>query len=236
MAIINRMGFNNKGVDHLVEQVKKSQYSGVIGINIGKNFDTPVENALDDYLYCLEKVYGVADYIVINISSPNTQGLRSLQHGDSLGHLLAGLNECRQRLAETQQKQVPLLLKIAPDLTDEDLQNIARVCLEHKVDGVIATNTTLSRDGVEGMPFAKEKGGLSGGPLFMKSTQVQRKLFTELGGKIPVVGVGGVAHRAQALEKMQAGAELIQVYSGFIYQGPSLIRDCVIAIADWKGH
>jgi len=229
LAIINRMGFNNKGVDHLVEQVKRSRYDGVLGINIGKNFDTPVENALSDYLICLEKVYLYADYVVINISSPNTQGLRSLQYGESLDVLLGGMKSAQLRLAEQHSKSVPLLVKIAPDLEPEEVQQIAEQFKKHQIDGVIATNTTLSRDGVEHLPYGGEQGGLSGAPVFEKSTRVLRMLCDALDGVMPVIGVGGIVEGEQAVAKKQAGASLIQIYSGFIYQGPKLIADCVQA-------
>lgn len=229
LAIINRMGFNNKGVDHLVEQVKRARYDGVLGINIGKNFDTPVENALDDYLICLNKVYKYADYVVINISSPNTQGLRSLQYGESLDGLLQGMKEAQQRLAQEHGKYVPLLVKIAPDLEPQEVEQIASQFKKHKVDGVIATNTTLSRDGVEHLPHGQEQGGLSGAPVFEKSTLVLKQLCVALEGAIPVIGVGGIVKGSQAAEKKQIGASLVQIYSGFIYQGPRLIADCVRA-------
>lgn len=228
-AIINRMGFNNKGVDHLVEQVKRSRYRGILGINIGKNFDTPVENALDDYLICLDKVYAHADYVVINISSPNTQGLRSLQYGESLDTLLGGMQQARSELAQKHGKQVPLLVKIAPDLEPEEVRQIAAQFIQHGIDGVIATNTTLSREGVEHLPHGQEQGGLSGAPVFEKSTAVLQQLCAELAGKIPVIGVGGIVHGQQARAKQLAGASLVQIYSGFIYQGPKLIADCVKA-------
>lgn len=231
LAIINRMGFNNKGVDHLVEQVKRSRYDGVLGINIGKNFDTPVENALSDYLICLEKVYPHADYVVINISSPNTQGLRSLQYGASLDELLGGMKTAQRRLAEQHGKYVPVLVKIAPDLEPEEVTQIAAQFRKHEVDGVIATNTTLSREGVEHLPHGQEQGGLSGAPVFAKSTQVLQQLCDELAGAMPVIGVGGIVEGKQATAKQEAGAALVQIYSGFIYQGPKLIADCVKA---WK--
>jgi dihydroorotate dehydrogenase len=228
-AIINRMGFNNKGVDHLVAQVKRARYQGVLGINIGKNFDTPVEKALDDYLICLEKVYSHADYVVINISSPNTQGLRSLQYGESLDTLLGGLQAARHRLAQQHNKQVPLLVKIAPDLEPEEVQQIAQQFINHGIDGVIATNTTLSREGVAHLPHGEEQGGLSGAPVFEKSTQVLQLLSDALAGAMPIIGVGGIVTGQQARAKQQAGASLVQIYSGFIYQGPKLIADCVKA-------
>lgn len=228
-AIINRMGFNNKGVDHLVARVKRARYDGVLGINIGKNFDTPVENALGDYLVCLEKVYPHADYVVINISSPNTQGLRSLQYGESLDGLLGGMKQAQQRLAQQHAKSVPLLVKIAPDLEPEEITQIAEQFKKHQIDGVIATNTTLSRVGVEHLPHGDEQGGLSGAPVFEKSTEVLRQLCDALGGAMPVIGVGGILEAEHALAKQQAGAALVQIYSGFIYQGPRLIADCVNA-------
>ncbi|MAR92245.1 MAG: dihydroorotate dehydrogenase (quinone) [Pseudomonadales bacterium] len=228
-AIINRMGFNNKGVDYLVTQVQRSRYRGVLGINIGKNFDTPVEQALDDYRLCLEKVYPHADYVVVNISSPNTQGLRSLQYGDSLSALLSGLQQAREHLTQQHGKTVPLLVKIAPDFTSEEITRIATQFREHQVDGVIATNTTLSREGVSGQPQGDEAGGLSGAPLFTRSTQVLEQLCQHMRGEIPVIGVGGILSGEQAVVKQQAGASLVQVYTGFIYRGPALITDCVRA-------
>lgn len=229
-AIINRMGFNNKGVDHLVQQVRKAKYDGVLGINIGKNFDTPVENALDDYRICLEKVYEWASYVTINISSPNTQGLRSLQYGESLDQLLSGLKESQQKLQSQYRKYVPLVVKIAPDLEAQDVETIAAQLLKNGMDGVIATNTTLARNGVEHLPHGNEQGGLSGDPVRHKSTQVLRQLAQELNGKLPIIGVGGISEGAHAAEKIQAGAQLVQVYTGFIYRGPGLIADSVKAI------
>lgn len=233
-AIINRMGFNNKGVDHLVEQVRRSSYDGVLGINIGKNFDTPVEQALSDYLICLEKVYDLASYVTINISSPNTQGLRSLQYGESLDELLAGLKNSQQQLAKQHNKYVPLLVKIAPDLEAGEVQQIAQQFLKHKVDGIIATNTTLSRQGVEDLRYGNEPGGLSGSPVFHKSTEVLEQLTNELQGRIPLVGVGGITQGKGARAKQDMGAKLVQIYSGFIYSGPKLIRDCVAAMTVGK--
>lgn len=230
-AIINRMGFNNKGVDHLVQQVRKAKYDGVLGINIGKNFDTPVENALDDYRICLEKVYELASYVVINISSPNTQGLRSLQYGESLDQLLGGLKETQQKLQARTGKAVPLVVKIAPDLEAQDVDTIASQLLKNGMDGVIATNTTLGRAGVEHLPHGKEQGGLSGDPVREKSTLVLQQLARALNGKLPIIGVGGIAEGAHAAEKIRSGAQLVQVYTGFIYRGPALIGESVKAIA-----
>lgn len=229
-AIINRMGFNNKGVDHLVQQVRKAKYDGVLGINIGKNFDTPVENALDDYRICLEKVYALASYVVINISSPNTQGLRALQYGESLDRLLGGLKESQQKLQARTGKTVPLVVKIAPDLEAQDVETIAAQLLKNGMEGVIATNTTLARTGVEHLPHGNEQGGLSGDPVRQTSTQVLRQLAQVLQGRIPIIGVGGITTGAHAAEKIQAGAQLVQIYTGFIYRGPTLISDSVDAI------
>ena len=231
LAIINRMGFNNKGVDHLVAQVKRARYNGVLGINIGKNFDTPVDQALSDYLICLQKVYSLASYITINISSPNTQGLRSLQYGESLDQLLAGLKNSQQQLAQQHKKYVPLLVKIAPDLEPHEVSAIAQQFIEHQIDGVIATNTTLSREGVSQLTHGNEQGGLSGAPVFEKSTEVLAQLAQQLQGKIPLIGVGGIIQGDHAKAKQDAGAELVQVYTGFIYKGPKLIQDCVTAMS-----
>jgi len=229
-AIINRMGFNNKGVDHLVQQVRKAKYNGVLGINIGKNFDTPVENALDDYRKCLEKVYELASYVTINISSPNTQGLRSLQYGESLDQLLGGLKESQQKLQAQTGKTVPLVVKIAPDLEPQDVETIADQLLKNGMDGVIATNTTLARKGVEHLPHGNEQGGLSGDPVREKSTIVLQQLAIALKGRLPIIGVGGISTGQHAADKINAGAQLVQLYTGFIYQGPSLIGDSVKAI------
>jgi len=226
-AVINRMGFNNKGVDYLVDQVRKANFKGVLGINIGKNKDTPDENAKDDYLICMRKVYNYATYITINISSPNTPGLRSLQYGDALNELLAALKTEQQVLAEQHGKYVPLAVKIAPDLTKEEVESIAECLINNNIDGVIATNTTLSREGVEGLEHAKEQGGLSGEPVKDKSTEVIRLLAIALDNKLPIIGVGGISSGRDAQEKIAAGAKLVQVYTGFIYQGPELVKDIV---------
>lgn len=225
-AIINRMGFNNKGVDYLIEQVKKSKYHGVLGINIGKNFDTPVENAVDDYLICLNKVYQHASYITVNISSPNTPGLRTLQYGDSLRQLLAPL-KARQLELANEYGYKPIFVKIAPDMDDQEIAQVASILLETQMDAVIATNTTLSREGVEGTRYGAEAGGLSGAPVEQKSTYVVKKLAEALQGKLPIIGVGGIMDGEGAAEKIKAGASLVQIYSGFIYQGPELIADAV---------
>ncbi|MCC2604363.1 quinone-dependent dihydroorotate dehydrogenase [Planctobacterium marinum] len=229
-AIVNRMGFNNKGVDYLVEQVKQSQYRGVLGINIGKNKVTPEENALDDYLICMRKVYEHASYITINISSPNTPGLRNLQYGEALEALLSGIKQEQQVLADRHGKHVPVLVKIAPDLSAEEIEGIADSLKKSQVEGVIATNTTISRDGVEGLRWAKEAGGLSGGPLTQKSLEVTRLLANALAGEIPIMGVGGIDSAQSAQDRLDAGAQVLQVYSSFIYQGPQLITDIVSGI------
>lgn len=228
-AIINRMGFNNKGVDHLVERVKNRKFSGVLGINIGKNFDTPVERAHEDYLMCLNKVYAHADYVTVNISSPNTQGLRSLQYGEALNSLLQTLKKQQQVLKATHDKHVPMLLKIAPDLTQEEVVQIADSVVRNDMEGVIATNTTISREGVEGLRFASETGGLSGKPVRQQSTQVLRWLRKEVGEHMPIIGVGGISDAQSAREKRLAGADLLQVYSGFIYKGAALIGEAAEA-------
>ncbi len=229
-AVINRMGFNNKGVDYLVDQVRKAQFKGVLGINIGKNKDTPEENAKDDYIHCMQKVYNFASYITINISSPNTPGLRSLQYGDALNELLCSLKAEQTILAEKHGKYVPLAVKIAPDLTEPEVESIAECLIANNIDGVIATNTTLSREGVEGLEHGEEMGGLSGVPVKEKSTQVIKLLAKALDNKLPIIGVGGISNGADAKEKIDAGAKLVQVYTGFIYQGPDLIKDVVKAL------
>ncbi len=229
-AIINRMGFNNAGVDQLIENVKAAKFKGILGINIGKNADTPVEKAVDDYLICLEKVYNYASYITVNISSPNTKNLRSLQSGDALTELLETLKKRQLELAEEHQHYVPLVLKVAPDLNPEEIEFIAAKLLQFKIDGLIVTNTTLSREGVENLPFGDEAGGLSGAPVFEKSTECLRRFAELLQNKIPLIGVGGIVAGEQALAKQQAGATLVQVYSGLIYTGPDLVKDCVDAM------
>ncbi|SPL69543.1 quinone-dependent dihydroorotate dehydrogenase [Acinetobacter stercoris] len=229
-AIINRMGFNNDGVDQLIENVKAAKFKGILGINIGKNADTPVDDAVSDYLICLEKVYNYASYITVNISSPNTKNLRSLQSGHALTDLLETLKKRQLELAEEHKHYVPLVLKVAPDLSEQDIQFIADQLLQFKIDGLIVTNTTLSRDGVENLPYGNETGGLSGAPVFEKSTACLAAFAQQLNGQIPLIGVGGILAGEQALAKQQAGAMLVQIYSGMIYTGPSLIPDCVNAM------
>lgn len=229
-AIINRMGFNNKGVDYLVERVKESNYDGVLGINIGKNKVTPEENALDDYLICMRKVYELSSYITINISSPNTPGLRNLQYGEALETLLAGLKAEQRVLSDKYGKHVPLLVKIAPDLSEGEVHGIADSLRRSQVEGVIATNTTIGREGVEGLRWAKETGGLSGSPLTQKSQSVTESLAKALQGELPIVGVGGIDSVKAANDRLAIGAQLLQIYSAFIYQGPKLIKDIVYGI------
>ena len=229
-AIINRMGFNNVGVDKLIENVKRAQYRGILGINIGKNAVTPIENAAADYLICLRKVYAHAGYITVNISSPNTKNLRQLQNEDALNELLKLLKVEQQQLADKHGKYVPITVKIAPDLEGGQIEQIARLLVQHRIDGVIATNTTLSREGVENLPHGAEAGGLSGAPLCARSTAVIHQLAAELQGALPIIGVGGILSGADAAEKIKAGASLVQVYSGLVYRGPALIKECCVAI------
>ncbi|WP_323004201.1 quinone-dependent dihydroorotate dehydrogenase [Denitromonas sp.] len=228
-GIINRMGFNNHGVDALIANVRGAKYRGVLGINIGKNFDTPIERAVDDYLACLEKVYALASYVTVNISSPNTKNLRALQGASELDALLGPLKAAQQRLADQHGKQVPLALKIAPDLDDDQITQIADAVRRHRFEAIIATNTTIAREAVQGLRHGDETGGLSGGPVREASNRVIRALAGKLGGEVPIIGVGGILNGDDAREKIDAGAALVQIYSGLIYHGPRLIRDCVAA-------
>ncbi len=229
-GLINRMGFNNLGVDHLVENVKKAHFDGVLGINIGKNKDTPVEQGKDDYLICMEKAYAYAGYIAVNISSPNTPGLRSLQYGEALDDLLSAIKNKQNELQAIHHKYVPVAVKIAPDLSAEELIQVADSLVRHNIDGVIATNTTLDRSLVQGMKNCDEAGGLSGRPVQLKSTEIIRALSAELKGRLPIIGVGGIDSVIAAREKMAAGASLVQIYSGFIFKGPPLIKEIVTHI------
>lgn len=231
-AIINRMGFNNKGVEHLVKQVKRRRYSGVLGINIGKNFDTPVESARNDYLYCLEKVYDHADYITINISSPNTPGLRDLQFGQQLDELLKAIAGRRKELIDERGRRVPVAVKIAPDMDELNLKAVAEMFLETGIDAVIATNTTVEKTSVAGLAYGNEQGGLSGGPLTHASTDIIFSLNEALQGALPIIGVGGILSPRDARAKIDAGASLVQLYTGFIYRGPKLVRECAEELAD----
>ncbi len=235
-AIINRMGFNNDGIDALARNVERSKHMrgadrhGILGINIGKNRDTANADALGDYLTCLERAYPLADYIAVNISSPNTAGLRELQEEQSLRRLVSGLRDAQERLAGQHGRRVPLLVKIAPDLSDEDIDAIARVFNDLDVDGVIATNTTVSRVEIQPSPLATEAGGLSGAPLLERSTATLRRLRARLTDHIPMIGVGGISSGTDAIAKTAAGAQLVQLYTGLVYRGPRLVRECVDAI------
>jgi len=222
-GLINRFGFNNLGVDNLVENVKAAKFDGVLGINIGKNFDTPVEKATQDYLICLEKIYSYATYITVNISSPNTANLRELQFGEALAELISSIKQSQKELEIKYKKYVPILIKIAPDLSSEDVSQLVETFKKYQVDGVIATNTTNSRKGVEGLEHCDETGGLSGQPVFQSSTQVLKQMAEQVNGEFPIIGVGGICSAKDAKEKHDAGASLVQIYSGFIYQGPSLV-------------
>ncbi|HEX6827724.1 MAG TPA: quinone-dependent dihydroorotate dehydrogenase [Burkholderiales bacterium] len=230
-ALINRMGFNNDGVDALLENVRRARWRGVLGINIGKNFDTPVERAADDYLACLRKVYPHASYVAVNISSPNTPGLRSLQNAGELKALLSALRHERQILAQRHGREVPLAVKIAPDLETAQVEGIARLLVKAGVDAVIATNTTVSREGVENLRHGGEAGGLSGAPLRPRALRVIRELAAALDGALPIIGVGGILSGGDAREAVAAGASLVQVYTGLIYRGPGLIRDIAATLA-----
>jgi len=229
-AVINRLGFNSKGVDHTVRQLERSGYEGVLGVNVGKNKDTPVESAADDYIHCMQCVYSYADYITVNISSPNTPGLRELQGETYLDALLFALVEARNRLAEEHSRQAPLVIKVAPDLSDEEIKVMARSISESGIDGVITGNTTISRTGVEDHQYASEDGGLSGAPLKPLADSVLGKFKAALPDHIALIGLGGITRGQDAADKTTHGADLVQFYTGLIYKGPSLITDCVEAI------
>jgi dihydroorotate dehydrogenase len=230
-ALVNRMGFNNGGVERFVRNAARARWRGILGINIGKNFDTPNERAGDDYLTCLRAVYAQAAYVAVNISSPNTKGLRELQHEEALAALLAALKKEQAALAQKHGKHTPIALKIAPDLQPAAIEGIAKLLVRHRIDGVIATNTTISRDGVKGVPRADETGGLSGRPLREQATAVVRTLARALDGALPIIGVGGILSGADAKEKIDAGASLVQLYTGLVYRGPDLVGECARAIA-----
>jgi len=230
-ALVNRMGFNNGGVTALLANLERTRYHGILGINIGKNADTPLERAADDYVACLRAVYPRASYVTINVSSPNTKGLRDLQAEAALAALLRTLKREQTALAQRHGRHVPLAIKIAPDLTDDAVRGVARVLVAEGMDAVIATNTTLARDAVQGMRHASETGGLSGAPLFARSTAVVRMLAAALDGALPIIGVGGIDSGAQARAKLDAGAALVQLYTGLIYRGPGLVAECVRALA-----
>ncbi len=228
-AVINRFGFNNVGVDAFVANASRARWKGILGINIGKNAATPPDRAADDYAFCLEKVYGHASYVTVNISSPNTKGLRDLQQERQLEQLLARLASARERLARAHGKRVPLVLKVAPDLQASEIETIAAAVLRHRIDGLIATNTSISREGVAGSPQANEAGGLSGAPILGKSTGVLAAFRDRLAGRVALIGAGGIFSAGAAQEKIDAGASLVQLYTGLIYRGPALVRECVSA-------
>ncbi|HET9031454.1 MAG TPA: quinone-dependent dihydroorotate dehydrogenase [Dokdonella sp.] len=229
-AVINRLGFNNGGVDALVANAERARFDGVLGINIGKNKDTPNEKAIDDYLFCLERVYARANYVTVNISSPNTRGLRDLQEEETLRRFIGEICAAGERHAAKHGKRKPILLKIAPDLGETELDSIADVLLASSIDGLICTNTTIDRNAVAGHRHANEAGGLSGKPVFEKSTEVLRGMAERLDGKLPLVGVGGIFSGADAATKIEAGARLVQFYTGMVYRGPALIGESVDAI------
>ena len=228
-ALINRMGFNNLGVDSLLANVRRASYRGILGINIGKNADTPMERAADDYLLCLARVYAQASYVAVNISSPNTRNLRQLQDAAHLETLLSALKARQAELAQSHGRYVPLALKIAPDLEGEDIQAIAETARRQRIDAVIATNTTVARDGLPQGPESRQPGGLSGAPLFERATDVLARLVKALAGEIPVIAAGGIDSGPRAAAKLAAGAQLVQLYTGLIYRGPTLVRECVDA-------
>ena len=233
-AIINRMGFNNKGVDYLVERVRKSRYRGILGINIGKNLDTPIDQATNDYIQCMRKVYPHAHYITVNVSSPNTKNLRDLQERDAMHNLLQALKNEQVVLESRHDKYVPLVVKIAPDLTQDQVLDLANLFTRHQVDGVIATNTTISREKVNGQPLANEAGGLSGQPLFEQSTAIVEILAGRLNKQIPIIAAGGIIRPEDAIRKIAAGADLVQLYSGLIYEGPGLVSRTVRVLNQMK--
>lgn len=235
-AIINRLGFNNGGVDALLRNVERAKYRGVLGINLGRNADTPNERASSDYLFCLERVYPLASYVTVNISSPNTAGLRDLQQAEALPRLLGALRERQEQLASRHRAHKPLLLKIAPDLDEAQMDAIAHAALDARTDGLICTNTTVDRSAVSDDPLSHETGGLSGQPLFEKSTAVLRGMAQRLQGKIPLIGVGGILTGSDAAEKIEAGGALVQIYTGLVYRGPWLITECVEEIRRQRDH
>jgi len=224
-ALINRVGFYNKGLDYFLNKIKHTKYDGVLGIDIGKSVGTPVEEPVADYLFCFRNVYPYADYIAVNISSPNTPGLRKLQYGENLKRLLEALKSEQEKLTKEFGKYVPFTIKVAPDLSDDEIKSIADSILEYQVDGLIATNSTFSREGVEGLKNSEQQGGLSGRPLFKLSTEVLKKFNEALGGRVPIIACGGIMSGEDAAEKIAAGASLVQVFTGLIYQGPGLVKE-----------
>lgn len=235
-AMINRLGFNNRGVAHLVERAGERTFDGILGINIGKNFDTPNERAHEDYLTCLEAVYPVADYITLNISSPNTRGLRDLHGAEALDALLSSMAQARERLTNEEGRRVPIALKVAPDLEEGAVPLIAQAVVQHGMDAVITTNTTVARDAVADLPHGTETGGLSGAPVFDRANEVLTQFRNALPGQVALIGVGGILNGDDAAEKIRLGADLVQFYTGFVYQGPTLIGDSVRKIAALEKH
>ncbi len=229
LAVVNRMGFNNDGIDRMIANIERSRFKGVLGINIGKNAVTPLENAADDYLLCLEKAYPHASYITVNISSPNTKNLRDLQSGDELSRLLGSLKERQQQLQGQHGRYVPLAVKIAPDLDDAQIDDIARIVPACGIDAVIATNTTIDKSALGASPLAQEAGGLSGAPVFAPSNRVLKKLADAFAGSLPLIGVGGILSGGDAKHKLDLGATAVQVYSGMVYRGPALVKECLAA-------
>ncbi|MBR7059335.1 MAG: quinone-dependent dihydroorotate dehydrogenase [Neisseriaceae bacterium] len=239
-AILNRMGFNNQGIDYLVNNVKKAKYDGILGINIGKNATTPIENATDDYLYCLDRAYNFASYITINISSPNTQNLRSLQGEYELNNLLSKLKKRQKELSERFEKYVPLAVKIAPDVDETQIISMSNAIRQHDIDGVIATNTTIDKSSLGEHKFSNENGGLSGRPLIEKSNTVLKLLTSHLNDNqqktIPIIGVGGIMNGSDVVEKLNNGAQAVQLYTGLIYRGPQLVPESIIAAAQYLNN
>jgi dihydroorotate dehydrogenase len=229
-AIINRMGFNNLGIDNLLNNLSNTDYTGILGVNLGKNLDTPIEKAADDYLICLEKLYGKVSFVTINISSPNTKNLRALQGGHELDALLAAIKNRQQALSQQHGQWMPIAIKIAPDLDPQQISAMASLFKKHQIDALIATNTTLSREGVEKLPHGTETGGLSGQPVREKSTRIIKAFHTELAGEVPIIGAGGILSGTDAQTKINAGADLVQFYTGLIYRGPRLVKECVEAL------
>lgn len=232
-ALINRLGFNNKGLDSFIANVQQARFrqnGGLLGLNIGKNAATPIENATDDYLTCLDGVYPHADYVTVNISSPNTKNLRALQSDEALDGLLSAVAARREQLAQQHGRRVPVFVKIAPDLDAAQIDVIAATLQRHGMDGVVATNTTLSREAVKGLPHCDEAGGLSGAPVFEASNAVIRQLRAKLGKAFPIIGVGGILSGADAVKKIEAGADVVQIYTGLIYKGPGLVQEAAAAL------
>jgi dihydroorotate dehydrogenase len=235
-AMINRLGFNNKGVDHMVRRVRSHRFKGILGINIGKNFDTPIDDAVNDYLHCFDKVYPYADYVTVNISSPNTRNLRDLQGAAELDRLLSAMEQRRGELSDAHGRRVPLAIKVAPDLDNSQIAVIAEVTARHRMDAVIATNTTISREGVEGMQHAREAGGLSGAPLKPRADRILAELRKALPAEVALIGVGGITCGQDAVDKLDLGAQLVQFYTGMVYRGPELVGECLRAIAARNGE